>query len=101
MDDPALRAGHRAAAVAGHDHELARATAAEAEAAAERGAIVDAELLAGHALRLTQPGSPEYPGRLLALARLHIATGDLARVSDLLGGRLHRFRRDPNAAART
>jgi len=88
VDDPALRARHQAQAVAGHDQALARATAAAAQAAVERGAAMDAELLAGHALRLTPPGAPEYPARLLALARCHIATGDLARVGDLLGDRL-------------
>ena len=44
---------------------------------------MDAELLAAHALRLTPPGSPEYPGRLLALARCYIAAGDLARAGEL------------------
>ncbi len=88
VDDPALRARHQAEAVTGHDQVLARATAAAAQAAAERGAVVDAELLAGHALRLTPPGSPDYPSRLLALARSYLAAGDLGRVSDLLGDRL-------------
>jgi DNA-binding CsgD family transcriptional regulator len=89
VDNPALRARHQAEAVAGHDQALARATAAAAEAAAERGAAVDAELLAGHALRLTPPGSPDYAARLLALARRHLATGDLARAEELLGPALH------------
>ena len=89
VDDPALRARHQAQAVAGHDQALARATAAAAQAATERGATMDAELLAGHALRLTPPGSPEYPGRLLALARCHITAGDLARAGELLGPQLH------------
>ena len=88
VDDPALRARHQAQAVAGYDQALAGATAAAAQAATERGAAADAELLAGHALRLTPPGSPEYPGRLLALARCHIAAGDLARAGELLGPRL-------------
>jgi DNA-binding CsgD family transcriptional regulator len=88
VDDPALRARHQAQAVAGHDQALAGATAAAAQAATERGATIDAELLAGHALRLTPPGSPEYPGRLLALARCHIAAGDLARAGELLAPRL-------------
>jgi hypothetical protein len=77
------------AVLSGHDRGLARATAAAAETAAERGAIVDAELLAGHALRLTPPGSPDYPGRLLALARCRLAAGDLARAGELLSHRLH------------
>lgn len=89
VDDPALRASHRAQAVAGHDEALARETAAAAQAAAERGATIDAELLAGHALRLTPPGSPEYPGRLVALARCHIVTGDMARAAELLGPHLN------------
>jgi DNA-binding CsgD family transcriptional regulator len=89
VDDPALRARHQAQAVAGHDEVLARATAAAAQAATERGATMDAELLAAHALRLTPPGSPEYPGRLLALARCHIAAGDLARAGELLGPHLN------------
>lgn len=88
VDDPTLRARHRAQAVAGHDAALATATAAAAQSAAERGAVVEAELLAGHALRLTPPGAREYPGRLLALARCHIAAGDFARVGDLLSDRL-------------
>jgi len=89
VDDPALRARHQAQAAAGHDEALARATAAAAQAATDRGATMDAELLAAHALRLTPPGSPEYPSRLLALARCHIAAGDLARAGELLGPHLH------------
>jgi hypothetical protein len=74
--------------VAGHDEELAREMAAAAQAATQLGAVMDAELLAGHALRLTPPGSPGYPGRLLALARCHIMTGDLTRAAELLGPEL-------------
>jgi DNA-binding CsgD family transcriptional regulator len=89
VDDPALRARHLAQAVAGHDAALAKATAAAAQAAAARGAVTDAEVLAGHALRLTPAGSPDYPERMLALARAHLATGDLARAAELLSDRLH------------
>jgi DNA-binding CsgD family transcriptional regulator len=83
-----LQARHRAEASAGPDPELADTLAAASAAALARGAVVDAEQLGASALRLTPPGSPDYPGRLLALARCYLIMGDLARAGDLLGPRL-------------
>lgn len=86
--DPVLRARHRAEASAGPDPELASTLAAASEAAVTRGAAVDAEQLAASALRLTTPGSAEYPDRLLALARCYLMMGDLTRAGDFLGPRV-------------
>jgi DNA-binding CsgD family transcriptional regulator len=88
VDDPILQAGHWAMATAGPDEALAQIVAAAAVAAAERGAVHEAEHLAAHALRLTPAASADYPGRLLALARCHLSAGELTRVTELLGRRL-------------
>ena len=86
--DPVLKARHLAEASAGPDAELAGHLAAASAAALARGAAGDAEQLAASALRLTPAGSPESPGRLLALARCYLAVGDLTQAGDLLGSRL-------------
>lgn len=88
VSDPVLQARHLAEASAGPDPELAGTLATASEAALTRGAAVDAEQLAASALRLTPPGSPEYPVRVLALARSYLVMGDLTRAGDLLGPRL-------------
>jgi DNA-binding CsgD family transcriptional regulator len=88
VDDPILQARHRAMATAGPDPELAGVVAAAAVTAADRGAVHEAEQLAEHALRLTPATHADYPDRLLALARCHLAAGELARVTELLGHRL-------------
>jgi DNA-binding CsgD family transcriptional regulator len=84
VGDPVRQARHRAEASAGPDKELAGNLAAASDAALARGATGDAEQLAASALRLSPPGSPEYPARLLALAHCYLAMGDLTRAGDLL-----------------
>lgn len=88
VGDPVLQARHRAEASAGPEPELAGTLADASAAALRRGAAGDAEQLAASALRLTPPGSPEYPGRLLELARCYLVMGDLTRAGDLLSPRL-------------
>jgi DNA-binding CsgD family transcriptional regulator len=84
VDDPGLRARHLAMATMAPDAVLAATLAAAAVVESERGAVQDAEEFAAHALRLTPPESPERAGRLLALGRFHVASGDLPRAAELL-----------------
>ena len=86
--DVTLRAHHLARAALVPDEELAAAVAAAAELAMERGAVQDAEELAAHALRLTPARSAGHAGRLLALARYHLAAGEVLRATKLLTERL-------------
>jgi len=88
VEDPVLQARHRAEASEGPDPDLAGTLATASAAALTRGAVADAEQLAASALRLTPPGSPDYPGRLLGLARSYLVMGDLTRAGDLLRPRL-------------
>jgi DNA-binding CsgD family transcriptional regulator len=88
VSDPILRARHLAMATPSYDGDLASTVAAASQLAIERGAIQDAEELAAHALRLTPPDAVEQADRVLALARCHLATGDLPRSTELLSGRL-------------
>jgi DNA-binding CsgD family transcriptional regulator len=86
--DEERRARHLALAAEGPDAELAAAVAAAAAHAARRGAAEDAVELAEHALRLTPPGAPERPERVLALAQRLETAGAETRIADLLGAEL-------------
>jgi DNA-binding CsgD family transcriptional regulator/tetratricopeptide (TPR) repeat protein len=88
VSDPTLRARHLAMAVGPPDAETANTVSAAARVAVERGAVTDAEELAAHALRLTPLDDAGYAERLLALARCHLAAGDLPRATELLTTRL-------------
>jgi DNA-binding CsgD family transcriptional regulator len=86
--DRRLRVRHLALATPQPDAALAAEVAAAAADAAQRGAAVEAALLAEHALRLTPPASSERPGRLLAFAGYLIVAGERQRVTDLLSPEL-------------
>jgi DNA-binding CsgD family transcriptional regulator len=97
--DPVLRARHLALAASEPDAGLAGEVAAAAARAAARGAVADAAELAGHALRLTAADSDEYDGRLLALARYLIHTGENPRATALLTERIGALPPGPVRAA--
>ena len=99
VNDPVLRARHRALAVPGPDAALAAEVAAAAAQAAARGAPLDAAELAGQALRLTPAGDSEHDGRLLALARYLIDAGEHPRATELLAGRIGALPAGPARAA--
>ena len=99
VDDPVLRARHRALAAAGPDAGLAGEVAGAAAAAAARGAVADAADLAGHALRLTPAGAVETDGRLLALARFLVDAGEQPRAAALLTRRIGAMPPGPVRAA--
>ena len=99
VGEPVLRARHRALATPGPDARLAGEAAAAAARAAARGAAADAAELAGHALRLTAPGSSEGDGRLLTLARYLINAGEVPRATELLAERIGTLPAGPARAA--
>jgi DNA-binding CsgD family transcriptional regulator len=99
VGEPVLRARHRALATPEPDARLAGEAAAAAARAAARGAAADAAELAGHALRLTAPGSSEVDGRLLTLARYLINAGEVPRATELLAGRIGTLPAGPARAA--
>ena len=82
--DQELRALHLALAADTADETLAATVAAAARIASTRGARQEAVTLAEHALRLTPPGSPARPDRLLALAEHMEMAGESQRITDLL-----------------
>jgi hypothetical protein len=84
VDDPSLRARHLAIATVVPSHDSATVVAQAADLALRRGAVQDAQELGAHALRLTPPGAPERPDRLLALGRFLSRADDMAGVTDLL-----------------
>jgi DNA-binding CsgD family transcriptional regulator len=95
--DEELRALHLAFATELPDAELAPTVAAAAAGASARGARQEAVELAGHALRLTPPGSAEHSERLLALAAYLEQAGEPEQLSDLLSPELDSL---PPGAAR-
>jgi len=88
VDDPVVNARHLARATPNYEETVAAAVSAAAELALTRGAVHEAEELAGHALRLTAPGTPQEVDRLLALADRQLNAGDLAGTTALLDGRI-------------
>ncbi|HZQ64694.1 MAG TPA: AAA family ATPase [Gaiellaceae bacterium] len=79
------RVRHLALAAEQPDEELAGRLARGADAASSRGARREAVELAEHALRLSPADSTERPSRLLALAAMLVAAGDVRRLPGLLG----------------
>jgi DNA-binding CsgD family transcriptional regulator len=88
VEDGELRARHLALATTSPDAELARAVAEAAAAAAARGAVQDAVVLAEHALRLTPEGDALRAERLLALAAYLTVAGEPRLVTELLAPEL-------------
>ena len=84
-EDPERGALHLALSTHGPDTEVAEQAAIAAAAAARRGSHPTASVLADHALRLTERGSPIYPERLLAAARSHWRAGQMSTVVEMLG----------------
>lgn len=82
--EPLRQARHRALAAPGPEAGLAGDLTAAAALAAERHDRRTAAELGEHALRLTPPGAPEQPERLVTLAEYHAAAGDAARCAALL-----------------
>ena len=88
LADSELHALHLALAADGPDPELAATLTSAAAAAGARGAAQDAVVLAGHALRVTAAGAPEWSDRVLQLARYIEVAGDLKRLSAFLADEL-------------
>lgn len=84
LPDEALRLRHLALAAAAPDDGLAWRLAEAAVAAAARGGAEEAVLLADQALRLTPPGSPERPSRVVWLGHYLAVVGERERVTELL-----------------
>lgn len=90
VEDPVLRARHRAHATDGPDEEVARLVDGAAELATDRGASALAAELAEQALRLTPEDRRDgRRRRALVAARAHLAAGEWTRArkiaTDLLG----------------
>lgn len=79
---------HAALGTVGPDVALAAALEEAAGAALAHGALPDALELRQHALRLTLAAEPAMPERLLALAELLVAAGELPAVIELLAPRV-------------
>ncbi|MFI5051808.1 MAG: AAA family ATPase [Acidimicrobiales bacterium] len=88
VGDLTLRARHRAISTVAPDEEVARAAAEAASVAAARGAVLDAEELGAHALRLTPVGASQRAERLLALGGYYARADEMARVTGLLTSRM-------------
>ncbi len=86
--DSVLRARHLACATTEPADDIAEALFAAASAASLRGAPEDAVELAEHGLRLTPTASISRAGRLITLGQYLDATGEQARIAELLEGRL-------------
>jgi DNA-binding CsgD family transcriptional regulator len=86
--DEALRARHLALAATKPDTALAATIAAAAASTIARGAAHDAVEVAEHSVRLTPPDDPEYPERLLELARCLVVAGEIPRARELLDTRI-------------
>jgi DNA-binding CsgD family transcriptional regulator len=86
--DETLRARHLALAATKPDAALAATIAAVASGTIARGAAHDAVELAEHGVRLTPPDDPEYPERLLELARCLVVAGEIPRARELLDARI-------------
>lgn len=88
---PDRRAHHRALSLSGPDDGVAAEIAAAGQQLAARGALVDAVVLAEHALRLTREDAPTRPDRVLELGDLLARVGHAARVDALLDVELERL----------
>jgi DNA-binding CsgD family transcriptional regulator len=89
--DDALRVRHLAMATAVPNDELAASVAAASEKVLKRGDVREAELLAGHALRLTPHDAPARPERVLRLAGRYFDVGDIPRMEALLTAEIEAF----------
>jgi DNA-binding CsgD family transcriptional regulator/tetratricopeptide (TPR) repeat protein len=88
VTDPGRQARHLAFAADAPDAEVAAAVSAAAAEASARGVRQEAVELAGHALHLTPPGSPERTDRVLALADSLALAGERGRLTDFLTSEL-------------
>jgi DNA-binding NarL/FixJ family response regulator len=95
--DETARARHLAQACTGTNARLAGVVAVAADKARHCGAAFDAVDLAEHAARLTPPGAPDRPGRLLALAENLVMVGEPDRATELIAPLIGDF---PAGAAR-
>jgi DNA-binding CsgD family transcriptional regulator len=84
IGDPVLRARHLALARKAPDEGVASVVSSAADIAAGRAATDEAHELAGQALRLTPPESPEYPERTLRLARACARAADWSGLKEVL-----------------
>ena len=89
--DETRRAQHLALAAATPDAKLARTLVDTAAGAIARGAAHEAVEIAEQALRLTPLDEPEYPDRLIDLARYLVIAGEIQRAAGLLEGRVEQL----------
>ena len=84
VQDQTLRARHMAMAAEAPDSTVADEVVTAAARAIDMGAVHDGEQLATHAVRLTPPDDPQWPDRVLLLARYRLLAGYHAELTALL-----------------